>query len=84
MTTNTMTCYEKTGNTWEKTYNTDDKGTVFEMLASVLWGKYIGKRPGIARVEDRPDYATGNRVVTVYECGAGGKIDYKRVFNVAC
>lgn len=62
--------YLKNGNTWEETYRTEDEQRVYERLASVLVRKYQWKSPTIGRVEERPDYASGNRIITVYQtCG---------------
>lgn len=77
MKTNTMTCYQKEGRDWVETYKTDDPTIVYEMLASNLMYKYKFNSGSIRRIDDRPDYGTGNRIITVYEGS-----DYKRVYDV--
>lgn len=69
---NTMKFYKKVSENgarvtlWEETYTTEDDSIVYQRLASAMVRKNLWKSPAIKRTTDRPDYATGQRVITIF------------------
>ena len=79
--TNEMTYYAYNGKTYEETYHTDNDRIVYERLASAMVRKHLFKSPYIMRATDTPDYATGQRVITIYYNMEGMRS--KEVYKVA-
>ena len=78
---------KENGAGWVCTYQTADEKTVYERLAYAMASKYLWKSPNAGKITDRPDYATGNRIITVYTkapwVGNSNRVyNFKEVFNV--
>ena len=57
---------ERKENGQYKTVNVvTDRGIIYEGIASLLMQKYVWKYQSISRLEDRPDYESGNRIIKV-------------------
>lgn len=68
------------GGKWEQTFSTEDPARVYGRLASCLVRKYKWQAPTIGRILDEPEYATGERIITVYHQYNGHKA--KEVYKV--